>query len=1419
MKHLFEVSWEVCNKVGGIHTVITSKATAAVAEFGDGYVLLGPLVDGGAQDFVETDEDGWQPIREALAARELKARLGRWEIPGRPRVILVGFDGRYDTDKLLYEYWQQFGVDSLGGGWDYVEPLLFSTACGEVIETIADAVLTEEDEVLAHFHEWMCGGGLLHLKQDVPEVGTVFTTHATVLGRAMAGAGRDVHELDESFRPQEAAEAHGVKAKHLLELACAREADCFTTVSWVTADEAERMLGRRPDRIVYNGLDLAALGEPAALREATRERRGRLLEIAGRFLRKDLPPSTRLWISSGRYEFHNKGYDVLLQALADLERVLAEDPQAPPIVAWFMTATGNAGVDDEVRARVKADGPSGIGSVAVSTHRLYDEGGDPIVRACASLGLRNGPEAKVNVILTPAYLDGGDGIVDLEYYDALAAADLGVFPSCYEPWGYTPLESIALGVPTVTTDLAGFGRWARDLSGERGRGVTIVDRAGRADGAVASDLRSVLEGFAVITPEDLEHARARALQIAARADWREFFDGYLGAYDQAAYKARRRVDSQDTSAFSEGLFISFKGTEGPGPHYRSFTVVTALPAPIAGLREIAQNLWWSWHPEAQELFERIDAAAWEECGHNPVRLLATVSSEVLEERAADMAFVKAYRRVLENLRTYVESVERGVADCEAFDHASPVAYFSMEFCLHECLPIYSGGLGVLAGDHLKSASDLNIPLVGVGLLYRQGYFTQRIDPGGNQLEQYPFLDTSTLPLRILVDNNGDEIRVAVDLAGRTVHARAWEALVGRVRLFLLDPDVEENVARDRQICWRLYGGDRQTRVEQEILLGMGGVALLEDGLGLRPGVYHLNEGHCGFLLFERMRRLMTRGQLTFQEAREAVKASSVFTTHTPVPAGNETFALPLFQQYFGRLAEELGVPWDRIAEMGLATEGDDAQPFSMTVLGLKLTSNANGVSRLHSAVCREMWKDVWKHVAVEEIPIDSITNGVHLTSWIGRGIRRLFGQYTDMRWDENHDDADAWAKIAEIPADRLWYEHSEQKRLLIDNIKRKIVRDYARRAESPQLIRETVERLDPSALTIGFARRFASYKRAYLLFHDRRRLAQLLGDAERPVQILFAGKAHPADRIGKELIRSIVEAARSEDLRGRIVYLENYDMALGRLMTQGVDVWLNTPVRPHEASGTSGMKVLANGGLNCSILDGWWAEAYRAGLGWAIDSGVQYANREHQDEMDSIALLDLLEREIVPLYYDADDRGIPVGWVDAMKEAIATLGPRFTTMRMVKEYYARMYAPAARRKGELRRDDYSGIRSLTAWKRKINARFSTVRIEKVAVHGIDGETLPSDTVLDVEMFVRRGRLEPDEIRAELVIGAGDSERFSGQAEVVPFEAARPVDGTGLLVFHLRHHVEQSGSYRYAVRIVPVHPLLASTQETGLVLWW
>lgn len=1415
MKYLFEVSWEVCNQVGGIHTVIRSKASQAVSDFGDNYFLIGPQLDNNI-DFEETDDALYQQIRPKLEDKGLSCKLGRWKADGNPRVILVDFKDKYDSGKLLYQYWQRFGVNSMGSSWDYIEPVIFSTACGEVIETIHDTITTDNDSSVAHFHEWMSGGGLLHLKKTSPELGTVFTTHATILGRSMCGAGVDIYSEDVVVDPAVDAATYGVQAKASLESVCAKEADIFTTVSSVTADESLKMLGERPHYLVFNGINTDELGSLKDILAKTLTTRKKIEGLASAFLGTPLSDDTLMWATAGRYEYRNKGYDVLLESLAKLNTALKEKSNAPDVVVWFLIATGNEGVKESFSQRINGTWEGSVEEQGILTHRLHNEPNDPIVQACQRLGLNNSTANKVKIIFSPTYIKDDDGIFNTTYYNLLSSFDLGIFPSNYEPWGYTAMESIAVGVPTITSDAAGFGRWVSELNINTGKSLQVIERANKSYDTICESLYERLLDNASINPKEHAHLRAQARKIADMASWSAFYKNYQKSYNAATLIAEKRLNSLDTSSFSDELFISFKGTEGPGPHYRRLTVAPQLPKPFKKLGKIANNLWWAWHPEACELFEDLDPYLWVEVESNPVQFLEKIHPSVLEEKVTDPLYLKKYTKIIDEFEKYMAAPGRSYDSGGALNKKHPVAYFSMEFCIHECLPIYSGGLGVLSGDHIKSASDLNLPLIGIGFFYKQGYFQQQIDIDGHQIEHYPTLDPSVLPIEALRDENNQEVRISVPLSGREVVAKIWQVHVGRIKLYLLDTDIDENLPDDRRISSKLYGGGKQMRIEQEIILGVGGVILLEDRLNISPQVYHLNEGHCGFLLFERIERYMKEG-LSFQEAREMVKASSVFTTHTPVPAGNETFDIDLMKKYFSELPPRLSITFDQLMEMGLSRSDEKSRAFSMTVLALKLSSRANGVSKLHGKVCREMWKDVWKELDRDEVPITSITNGIHITSWIGEDIKRLLDQYLDVNWDENQDDPIVWMGIDQVPDEIMWYEHRAQKKRLIEQLKEKLFVDYSRRGESPTFIKESIAALSPDVLTIGFARRFATYKRATLLFKHRDALVNLLNDPEKPIQILFAGKAHPADAQGKDLIKKIIEESRSEEFRGKIFYLENYNMKLGRLLTQGVDVWLNTPVRPHEASGTSGMKVVPNGGINCSILDGWWDEGYDDEVGYSIHSTATPINRNHQDEMDINALFNILLNDITTSYYNRDKQQIPTTWVKKMKAAFKKLAPVFSTMRMVNEYHERLYIPTAKRAMQLRANKYKDIATLTAWKRSIKARFSTVQIDHVKIKGLDGDLLPANTPLEIEMNVVPGKMKASELRAELIIGQDAGEQFADKpitVELIPTESPDPT----VFKYTLSHQLDFSGTFRYALRVVPTHSLLTCTQETGLVQW-
>jgi len=707
-----------------------------------------------------------------------------------------------------------------------------------------------------------------------------------------------------------------------------------------------------------------------------------------------------------------------------------------------------------------------------------------------------------------------------------------------------------------------------------------------------------------------------------------------------------------------------------------------IPLRITRLEELAYNFWWSWHRQARNLFKMLDYPLWRSTGHNPVKMLLEVSPERLEELASDPLFLRQYDAVSMALDADLSNGHLWFPAQYPNLTARPVAYFSAEFGLHQSLPTYAGGLGVLAGDHCKETSDIGLPFVAVGFLYEMGYFRQRITADGWQEAIYPRFKPEEVAIREALCDDGECLFVPVEVGDRTVQLQIWHVQAGRTRLYLMDADNDLNTPWDRELTARLYGGDQEMRIQQEIVQGIGGIRVLR-ALAVDPLVFHLNEGHSAFLVLERARELVEAGQ-SFEEARQAVQATTVFTTHTPVPAGHDVFPFHLIEKYFHAYWPCLGLSREQFLELG--SHAGERPGFNMTALALRLCGQCNGVSKLHGEVARRMFQSVWPDRPVEQVPITHVTNGVHVPAWIGEAMNKIYRKYLGPDWIERHDDTALWERILDVPDGELWAAHLHLKRKLMTLIRERARQGRVERRMDAEQVLCAGTFLDPDALIIGFARRFATYKRATIMFHDPERLKRLLHDRSRPMQFIFAGKAHPADDGGKRLIQHVYNAAKDPAMGGRIAFVEDYDLQVARYLVQGVDVWLNTPRRPYEASGTSGQKAAANGIPNLSVLDGWWAEGYNGANGWEIDSGQQHDDPWAQDAADAEALYRLLEDEVVPLFYKRDAADVPRGWVQVMKEAIRTAVPAFCTRRMVKEYTERFYVPAARRAAEIERE-------------------------------------------------------------------------------------------------------------------------------------
>lgn len=833
---------------------------------------------------------------------------------------------------------------------------------------------------------------------------------------------------------------------------------------------------------------------------------------------------------------------------------------------------------------------------------------------------------------------------------------------------------------------------------------------------------------------------------------------------------------------------------------KKFKVVPNLPERLKPLLSIANNMWWVWNFEAIELFRRLDVDLWRAVAHNPVKMLGSISQGLLDEAASSESFLAHMEKVQAELEWHMTRKTWYDEQRKGFENAG-IAYFSAEFGIHESLPMYSGGLGVLAGDHLKSASELGLPLFGVGLFYRLGYFHQYLNLDGWQQESFPEVDFYNMPAQIVRDGAGNPLIISVDLQGHAVYAQVWAVTVGKIMVFLLDTNIDKNEADDRSITDELYGGDNEMRIKQEIVLGIGGMRALK-AMGKRVTVFHMNEGHAAFLALERIRAVMEEHHLNYEEAFEFVTASNVFTTHTPVPAGNDRFPPEMIEAYFGDYYKSLGLSRDQFLALGREVPEDKKESFCMTVLALKTAAGCNGVSRLHGKVSRNMWKQIWPSLPVHEVPIDHITNGVQTLSWTSDEMMRLLNRYLGPRWIDNPADNTIWQNVDHIPDSELWRCRERLRERLVSFSRRKLRDQLLSRGISPKEADIANSVLDPDTLTIGFARRFATYKRGTLILRSIEKLAQLLHDKDRPMQIIFAGKAHPRDHMGKELIRQIIHFCGDERFRRKMVFIEDYDIDIARYLVQGVDVWLNTPIRPKEASGTSGMKVVPNGGINISVLDGWWDEAYNTANGWAIGNGEEYDDLAYQDDVESLFLYNIIEKEVKPAFYNRGLDGLPREWVSRMKESMKSNTSIFNTNRMVKDYTEKFYRVAHQNHVHFEENNFKLTREFSSWKADIARNWHSVKIVHVDIS--EEKEIKVNTQITVRAEISLGDITPDHVQVELYFGALDKNGEIVEGVALPMrESGKGNKGTCL--FQGQMLCLQSGQFGFTVRVIPRHP--------------
>ncbi len=1403
--YLFEVSWEVCNKVGGIYTVIATKSLYLKQQFRNRHILIGPDVWMDTEDNPDFIEDTHlYSLWKARAASEgIRVRIGRWNVPGRPVAILVDFKQFLTKqNEILAEYWKQFGVDSLTGNWDYKENVLFGYAAGKVIESFYNFNLVASDKVAAQFHEWQTGAGLLYLKATKLPVATVFTTHATVMGRCMAGNNLPLYDSMDVYDADEKARQYGNVARHSIEKKSVLNADVLTTVSELTAAECERFLGRKVDVVTPNGFENSFT--PSSEEDYDNKRRAaraKLIEVATAMSGEEVAKDAILIGIGGRYEYRNKGIDVFIDAL---DKISKDNPEGRSIQAFILIPSGNNGADRELVAKL---GGSGSEYTTQVSHYLMDED-DIIIRRFRELGFSNGKGSRVKVYFVPSYLNGSDGVFNMKYYDLLVGLDLTLFPSYYEPWGYTPLESLAFSVPSLTTSLSGFGLWVRAHYEKEHPGITVLDRTDSNYFEVVDGVVERVKEIAALDAGGRKAYMASAKDVSEIALW----DRQIQYYKEAYSKAFKKI-IEEMGAFPDELNsdkpMEYNKIEVNNPSWKTVRVIRHLPEALSGLETLSKNLWWCWNESAKSLFKSIDPVIWHNTSHNPIALLNAVSLRRFNALAKDEAFLGSVNAVMEEFNAYMS---------KKAERTNPmVAYFCMEYGLDASLKIYSGGLGLLAGDYLKETSDMNVNMVAVGLLYRYGYFTQMMTAQGEQVAQYDAQDFTKIPAEPVLDEEGKWLTVSVAFPGRNLNARIWKVAVGRTDLYLLDVDHEENLPEDRQVTYHLYGGDWENRLKQELLLGIGGIRALRS-LGLNPQIYHCNEGHAAFTGLERLREYIENENLDFNSALEVVRASSLFTTHTPVPAGHDAFDEGLLRKYIGHVPARLKVDWETLMSLGKLNVRDMGEHFSMSNLAANISQNVNGVSMLHGEVSKDIFSKMYPGYLPEELFVSYVTNGVHYPTWAAAEWKDIHSQVFGPEFGTHHYDKSCFEGIYNVEDAKVWETRKLLKKRLIDIVKERISDPAISSHYSPAQIVSIKENLRDDVLTIGFARRFATYKRATLLFSDLDRLDAIVNDPEHPVQFLFAGKAHPADKAGQDLIKQIIEISKQDRFIGKIVFLSGYDISLAKRLVQGVDVWMNNPTRPQEASGTSGEKASMNGVMHFSVLDGWWVEGYKEGAGWALPQERMYDAQQYQNELDSATIYTIIENEIAPAYYAVDKNlGLSPTWVGYIKNTVAQVACNFTTNRMLTDYCNQYYIPQYERSEEVVANDYQLARKMAAWKKKLRRAWQNIEVISQATpdaHPL--YELSSENNMKVEVVLNLVDLSPEDIGVEMLFAVTDKKSRLHIQEKCELEVVSFADGVA--TYRASILPDKTGMYQVATRMYAKNPLLPHRQDFDLVKW-
>lgn len=1399
--YLFEISWEVCNKSGSKYEIISSKSNYLESVLGTNYILIGPDIhkeNGQNSDFIE-DKSLFKSWRETAQAEGLYFRIGYWNIKSKPIVVLVDFSHYFSSkDEIFAEMWESYKLDSISGNWDYIEPALFGFAASNVIENYYKYYISSFDKLVVHFHEWKTGLGILNLKKNVPQAALVFTAHNTVIGNALAYNNTKRETVTNKF-DDELLSKFQIKALYSLEKISASISDVFLAVSKTNFDDSIEFLNVKPNLIAFNGVksNYFNIDDESVLSDRKINKEKLNLFISA-FFNERIQDNNTIIIHSCKDNLSIKGTEKLIKSLSAYNKTANDEDKDLYLILQINKL--NSGPVERVVDNIKNQAFNEFCEGEYLTHHTMNEDGDHVLQLLKEYGLFNKRNDKVKVIFIPAFINGKDGVLNIDYLDLLSAVDLGVFPAEYEPWGYQPLVCLSQGVNVLCSANSGFGAWVEDRNFTT-KSIQLLDTINFDDNYISNQILEFIFDYNKNSQDVKDNLSLEAIKFSKQLSWDTLIDNYWLAYSNAINKALQRFETYKTKQPKPQAIR----VESSNPIWHKVLVKPEFPESLYALRELSQNLWWSWDYDAQQLFESINPDLWQGCQHNPIALLEALDIKHIKKLNEDVDFQNKLCSVYSRFKDYMSAKP---------DSDKTIAYFCMEYGLHSSVKLYSGGLGILAGDYLKEASDSNKNLIAVGLLYRYGYFNQKISIFGDQISEKIPQKFTHLPIKAVRDEHDQWLHVSIAFLGRIVKAKVWELSVGRIPLYLLDTDIEENSEYDRAITHQLYGGDWENRLKQELLLGIGGIRMIRK-MKVNPSLYHLNEGHAAFLNLERLRFLIQEAKLNFSQAVEVLRSKSLFTTHTPVPAGHDAFDENLLRVYLAHYPERFNISWEKFMSLG-RINNSSSEKFSMSILALKLSQECNGVSRLHGSVSRDMFKSLYPGFFKDEIHISHVTNGVHYSTWAAKEWMNLLTNNKPENLNNILNDKNKWSHLNDVEDKIIWDIRSKFRKKLYDFISLKIVEDYTTKQESPKIISNTLDKLNPNVLTIGFARRFATYKRAHLLFSNLERLDAIVNNNGREVRFIFAGKAHPQDTLGQELIKKIISYSKMPQFIGKIIFLDNYDADIARTMVQGVDIWLNTPTRPLEASGTSGEKAVMNGVLHFSVLDGWWEEGYVKDAGWALKKTDTYSDSKLQDELDAETIYNLIENEVVPAFYRLDENNIPTDWIKIIKKNLCEISPNFTMRRMINDYYEKFYNKMLIRSKFLCDNNFENAVKIAAWKRKIEVLWPNLSVITKNIHDSTVKPLLLGENFNAEIKIDTAGIPADEIGIEIVFG----DKIMDKIDEILFveELDKVSEDDNIVTFSKSIEIRKPGVLNYAIRVFVKNPDLPHRTDFGLIKW-